>query len=83
MEELNALYELSNAAVAASDEVEFFRRVLSILAASLNVERASLIFYNREKKQLEVTASYGSAVPKGLLSVMILLPLMFSETERL
>lgn len=65
MEELNALYELSNAAVAASDEVEFFRRVLRILAASLNVERASLIFYNREQKQLEVTASYGSAVPEG------------------
>ena len=65
MEELNALYELSNAAVEASDEVEFFRRVLGILAASLDVERASLIFYNRERKQLEVTASYGSAVPEG------------------
>jgi len=65
MEELNALYELSNAAVEASDEVEFFRRVLGILAASLNVERASLIFYNRERKQLEVTASYGSSVPEG------------------
>ncbi len=65
MEELNALYELSNAAVAASDEVEFFRRVLGILAASLDVERASLIFYNRERKQLEVTASYGSSIPEG------------------
>jgi sigma-B regulation protein RsbU (phosphoserine phosphatase) len=65
MEELNALYELSNAAVEASDEVEFFRRVLRILAASLNVERASLIFYNRVSKQLEVTASYGSSVPEG------------------
>ncbi len=65
MEELNALYELSNAAVAASDEVEFFRRVLGILADSLNVERASLIFYNRERKQLEVTASYGSSIPEG------------------
>lgn len=65
VEELNALYALSNAAVSSSDEVEFFRRVLGILAASLDVERASLIFYNRERKQLEVTASYGSSIPEG------------------
>ncbi len=65
VEELNALYELSNAAVSASDEVEFFRRVLGILAASLDVERASLVFFNRNSKQLEVVAAYGSSIPEG------------------
>ena len=65
MEELNALYELSTAAVVASDVKDFFKRVISILADSLNVERASLVFYNRLTNRLEVTAAYGSDIPDG------------------
>ncbi len=65
VEELNALYELSSAAVKATDETEFFHKVLGILADSLDVERASLIFYYRDRKQLEVVASHGSEIPEG------------------
>jgi len=67
IEELNALYELSSAAVFSSSETDFFKRVLAIVASSLNVERASLVFYNTVKKHLELLASYGKDLPENLI----------------
>lgn len=65
VEELDALYKLSRSVALADNESDFFNSVISTLARSLHVERASLIFYNNERDRLEVFATYGSSIPSG------------------
>lgn len=65
VEELNALYELSRSVAIVDNEQDFFLNVVTTLAESLNVERASLILFVPERARLEVIAAYGSSVPVG------------------
>lgn len=65
VEELNALYELSRSVAVVDNEQDFFLNVVTTLAESLNVERASLILFVPERARLEVIAAYGSSVPVG------------------
>lgn len=65
VEELNALYELSRSVALINSEIDFFMNVIRTLAESLNVERASLIFFIPARERLEVVAAYGSSIPPG------------------
>jgi len=65
VEELNALYELSRSVSLVDNEFDFFKNIISTLAKSLNVERASVILFVPERKRLEVIATYGSSIPAG------------------
>ncbi len=65
VEELNALYDLSTSVAFAESDRDFYQKGLSILAESLQVERASLILYSPERKRLEVAAVHGSSIPVG------------------
>jgi serine phosphatase RsbU (regulator of sigma subunit)/GAF domain-containing protein len=65
VEELNALYELSQSVALVDSEQDFFTNVVTTLAESLHVERASLILFFPERGRLEIVASFGSSIPAG------------------
>ncbi len=65
VEELNALYELSRSVALVDNETDFFKNVITTLAESLHVERASLILFMPERNRLEIMATYGSSIPVG------------------
>lgn len=65
VEELNALYELSRSVALVDNETDFFKNVITTLAESLHVERASLILFIPERGRLEIMSTYGSSIPVG------------------
>ncbi len=65
VEELTALYEVSKVVSCAGNDREFFDGVLSTLSKTLDVERASIAFYNRNNECLEIMASFGADIPAG------------------
>ncbi|PKL41170.1 MAG: hypothetical protein CVV44_00605 [Spirochaetae bacterium HGW-Spirochaetae-1] len=57
--ELSALYDVANAISLTGHNEDVLQNILSSLSASMNVERASIAIYNREKKKLILEAMCG------------------------
>lgn len=59
IEELSALYEISNAISFASHDENILQEIVESLARSFSVERVSLCIYSSESKRLILEAAYG------------------------
>ena len=68
IDELTALYEISQSISSSSMNDDIFRTIIISIAGSLNVDKASIILYDAEKKNLVLRASVGLPLDVDVLS---------------
>jgi phosphoserine phosphatase RsbU/P len=59
IKELTALYDISQSISFADPDERIFNKIIVSLAESLEVEKASILFYDNSKQKFILTASYG------------------------
>ncbi|MBN2401919.1 MAG: SpoIIE family protein phosphatase [Spirochaetes bacterium] len=59
IKELTALYDISQSISFADPDESIFKKIIISLAESLEVEKASILFYDNSRQKFILTASYG------------------------
>ncbi|MBN2041474.1 MAG: SpoIIE family protein phosphatase [Spirochaetes bacterium] len=59
IKELTALYDISQSISFADPEENIFNKIIISLAESLDVEKASILFYDEDKDKFQIAAAYG------------------------
>lgn len=65
IEELTALYKISQSVAFADPSIDILEDIIQSLASALNVEKASLAIYDEQNNTLKIEASVGLPVEKG------------------
>ncbi len=59
VKELSALYDISQSISFSDPDEKIFNKIIISLAESLEVEKASILFYDKSRQKFILTASYG------------------------
>jgi len=59
IKELTALYDISQSISFSDPDDDIFRKIILSIAESLEVEKASILFYDKTKHNFSIAASYG------------------------
>jgi phosphoserine phosphatase RsbU/P len=66
IKELSALYDISQSISFTDPDESIFNKIIISLAESLEVEKASILFYDNTKQKFILTASYG--LPENIIN---------------